>query len=93
MIERAKGDGQIEWVIPHLADTILFMKHDINKAKNLKLILSAFEQLWNLKINFYKSELFRFGEAQADVGSKVVYCIFCKPSFLYSIRFLHIYRP
>jgi hypothetical protein len=40
------------------------MEHDLEKAKNLKLILSAFEQLSGLKINFHKSELFCFGEAQ-----------------------------
>jgi hypothetical protein len=73
MIERAKIDGQIEGVIPHLVDgglsilqyaddTILFMEHDLEKAKNLKLILSAFEQLSGLKINFHKSELYYFGE-------------------------------
>ena len=75
MIERAKIDGQIEGVVPHLVDgglsilqyaddTILFMEHDLDKAVNLKLILSAFEQLSGLKINFHKSELFCFGEAQ-----------------------------
>jgi hypothetical protein len=30
----------------------------------MKLILSAFEQLSGLKINYHKSELFCFGEAQ-----------------------------
>ena len=75
MIERAKLDGQIEGVIPHLVDgglsilqyaddTVLFMEHDLDKAMNMKLILSAFEQLSGLKINFHKSELFCFGEAQ-----------------------------
>jgi hypothetical protein len=45
----------MEGFIPHLVDggfsilqyaddTILFMEHDIKKAMNLKLILSAFEQ-------------------------------------------------
>jgi hypothetical protein len=34
------------------------MEHDLEKAQNLKLILSAFEQLSGLKINFHKSELF-----------------------------------
>jgi hypothetical protein len=44
MIERAKSDGQIEGVIPHLVDgglsilqypddTILFMEHDIKKRE------------------------------------------------------------
>jgi hypothetical protein len=75
MIERAKSDGQIEGVIPHLVDgglsilqyaddTILFMEHDLENAKNLKLILSAFEQLLGLKINFHKSKLYCFGENQ-----------------------------
>jgi hypothetical protein len=75
LIERAKSDGQIEGVIPHLVDgglsilqyandTTLFMEHDLEKARNLKLILAAFEQLSGLKINFHKSELFCFGEAQ-----------------------------
>jgi hypothetical protein len=75
MIERAKSNGLFEGVIPHLVDrdlcilqytddTILFMKHDLENTKNLKVILSAFEHLLCLKINFHKSELFCFGEAQ-----------------------------
>jgi hypothetical protein len=40
------------------------MEHDLEKAQNLQLILAAFEQLLGLKINFHKSELFCFGEAQ-----------------------------
>jgi hypothetical protein len=49
MIENAKIDGQIEGVVPHLVDgglcilwyvrdTILFMEHDFEIDKNLKLI-------------------------------------------------------
>jgi hypothetical protein len=79
LIERAKEDGQIEGVVPHLVDgglsilqyaddTIIFMDHDLEKARNLKLILSAFELLSGLKINFHKSELFCFGEAQDDAN-------------------------
>ena len=75
MIERAKLDGQFLGVIPHLVDgglsilqyandTILFMDHDLEKARNMKLILSEFEQLSGLKINFHKSELFCFGDTQ-----------------------------
>jgi hypothetical protein len=87
IIERAKTDGQIEGVIPHLVDgglsilqyaddTILFMGHDIEKARNLKLILSAFEQLSGLKINFHKSELFCFGQAldEAHLYSELFGC-------------------
>jgi hypothetical protein len=80
MIKRAKNDSLIEGVIPHLVDgglsilqyaddMILFMEHDLVKAQNLKLILSAFEQLSGLKINFHKSELFCFGEAQDEVNA------------------------
>src|SRR5215217_1841263 len=79
LIEWAKSDGQIDGVIPHLVDgglsilqyaddTILFMDHDLEKARNLKLILAAFEQLSGLKINFHKSELFCFGDAQNDTA-------------------------
>ena len=39
------------------------MEHDLQQAKNLKLILSVFEKLSGLKINFHKSELFCFGQA------------------------------
>jgi hypothetical protein len=42
----------------------MFIEHDFEKTRNLKLILSSFKQLSGLKINFYKSVLFCFGEAQ-----------------------------
>jgi len=45
-------------------DTILFMEHDLEQEKNMKIILCAFEQLPGLKINFHKSELFCYGEAK-----------------------------
>jgi hypothetical protein len=65
MIERAKVDGQIEGVIPHLVDgalsilwyaddRIIFMEHGLEKVQNLKLILAAIEQLSGLKTNFHK---------------------------------------
>jgi hypothetical protein len=80
LIGRAKSDGQIEGVIPHLVDgglsilqyaddTIMFMEHDLEKARNLKLILAAFELLSGLKINFHKNEMFCFGEAQNAVAN------------------------
>jgi hypothetical protein len=56
VIERAKVDGQIDGVVNHLVDgglsilqyvddTFIFMDYDLEKARNLELILSAFEQL------------------------------------------------
>jgi hypothetical protein len=75
LIERAKEDGQVDGLIPHLVDggvsilqyaddTIIFMEHDLQKVLNMKLILCIFEQLSGLKINFHKSELFCFGNAK-----------------------------
>ena len=39
------------------------MDHNLEQAKNMKLLLCAFEQLSGLKINFHKSELFCYGSA------------------------------
>lgn len=50
LINRAKREGQIKGIIPHLVDdclsilqyaddTIIFMEHDLESARNLKLIL------------------------------------------------------
>ena len=75
LITRAKQNGQVGSRLPHLVegrvsilqyadDTILFLEHDLEKAVNMKLILSIFEQLSGLKINFHKSELFCFGKAK-----------------------------
>ena len=77
IIKRAKDVEQIGGIVPHLVegglsilqyadDTILFMEHDLEKARNMKLLLLAFEQVFGLKINFHKSELFCFGEALND---------------------------
>jgi hypothetical protein len=49
-------------------DTILFMEHDLEKARNMKLLLCAFEQLSGLKINFHRSEIFCFGEAKDSIA-------------------------
>ena len=53
-IARAKADGQFKGLIPHLVDdglsilqyvddTIIFMEHDLEEAKNMKILLCAFE--------------------------------------------------
>jgi hypothetical protein len=75
LINRAKSEGQTKGLIPDLTDddlsilqyaddTILFMEHNIDQARNIKLLLSAFEQMSGLKINFHKSEIFCFGRAK-----------------------------
>jgi hypothetical protein len=73
LIARAKDDGQVEGVIPHLVDSglsilqyadahVIFMSHDMGKAINIKFLLCVFEQLSGLKI--HKSEIFCFGKAK-----------------------------
>jgi retron-type reverse transcriptase len=54
LIKRAKNSGQIEGLVPHLVDdglsilqyaddTLIFMYDNLEKAKNIKLLLCAFE--------------------------------------------------
>jgi hypothetical protein len=73
LIKRAKSEGQIEGVVSDLVDDglsilqyaddmNLFMEHDLEKARNMKLLLGTFEELSGLKIKFHKSEVFCFGE-------------------------------
>jgi hypothetical protein len=96
LILRAKEDGQITGLVPHLVeedlsilqyadDTILFMNHDIEQAKNLKLLLCVFEQLLDLKINFHKSELFYYEEAKEyhDQYTELFRCGMGKHPFKY----------
>ena len=77
LIGRAKEKGLVGGLVPHLVDggvsilqyaddTIIFMEHDLAKARNMKLVLCLFEQLSGLKINFHKSELFCFGRAKEE---------------------------
>jgi hypothetical protein len=99
LINRAKEEGQFDGIIPHLVDgglsilqyiddTVLFLDHDLDKAKNLKLLLCAFEQLSGLKINFHKSEIFCFGDAK---DARLYYVdLFCYKSGEFPIKYLGI---
>lgn len=88
LLRRAEEHEQIGGIVPHLIegglsilqyadDTILFLEHDLDKARNMKLILAAFEQVSGLKINFHKSELFCFGEAR-DASDQYAEIFGCK---------------
>jgi hypothetical protein len=61
MINKAKENGQVPGLIPHLVDggvsilqyvhdIIIFLEHDLEKALNMKLVLCIFKQLSGLKI-------------------------------------------
>jgi len=75
ILNRAKQEGLIRGIIPRLIDdglsilqyaddTVIFLDHDIDLAKNIKLLLCVFEQLSGLKINYHKSDIFCFGQAR-----------------------------
>ncbi|WVZ95111.1 hypothetical protein U9M48_040913 [Paspalum notatum var. saurae] len=75
IINRAKVAGKVNGVIPHLMndglsilqyadDTVIFLDHNLEMARNMKALLCVFEKLFGLKINFYKSEIFCFGQAK-----------------------------
>ena len=92
LIATANEDGQVGGLIPHLVeggvlisqyadDTILFMKHDLEKVVNMKLILFLFEQLSGLKINFHKSKILCFGKAK-DLEGTYRNIIGCEAGYL-----------
>jgi hypothetical protein len=99
LIERAKSLGFLDGLVPHLVedglsilqyadDTILFIDDDLEKAKGLKIVLSAFEKLSGLKINFHKSELLCFGETR-DKTEEFVRLFGCKEGE-FPFRYLEI---
>jgi hypothetical protein len=72
MIQKAKNEGIIKGLIPHIitngccclqyADYTIFLD-DLEGARNLKFILCIFEQMSGLKINFHKNEIICLGKA------------------------------
>jgi hypothetical protein len=48
-------------VLQYANDTIICLKHDLDKARNMKMLLYMFEQMSELKINFEKSEIVVIG--------------------------------
>jgi hypothetical protein len=75
LIAQAKDSDMFRGLVPNLVDdglsilqyvddTIIFVANDIEEVKNMKILLWAFEQLLGLKINFYKSEMFCYGNAR-----------------------------
>jgi hypothetical protein len=82
LISKAKLEGHIDGVVPHLVDDglsiwqyvddiIIFLDHDPSKARNLKLLLCAFEPFLRLKINFYKSEIIYFEMVMQEEYSNI----------------------
>ncbi|WVZ81400.1 hypothetical protein U9M48_028780 [Paspalum notatum var. saurae] len=72
-INRAKENGQIQGLVPHLVedglsilkdtdDTIFFLEHNLEQVKNLNIILCSFEKFSRLKINFHTCDIFCYEE-------------------------------
>jgi hypothetical protein len=45
-------------------DTILYLKHDLEGARNMKMLLYLFEMIAGLKINFSKSEILMINDEE-----------------------------
>lgn len=68
MVHKTQENGLVTGLISHTIpngvamleytdDTIVFLKHDLNGAMHMKLLLYLFEMLAGLKINFNKSQI------------------------------------
>jgi hypothetical protein len=68
MVNQAQNNvlivGLVDHIIPHgiailqyANDTIICLKHDLEKARNMKLLLYLYEMMAGLKINFSKREI------------------------------------
>ena len=82
LVSRARESNQVKGVVPYLVDsglsilqyaddTVLFLEDDLEQAKNMKVVLCAFEKLSGLKINLHKSELFCLGDAKAKTETYI----------------------
>ena len=87
MIKKAQSNhmiaGLISDIVPngvailqYADDTILYLKDDFEKAKNMKLLLYMYELMSGLKINYSKSEIFmiRGDNLQAQKYSDLFGC-------------------
>jgi len=59
-------------------DTLLFLKNDLDKARNLKWLLVCFEHLSGLKINYDKSDLLTIGLLEEEEENDMAKIFCCK---------------
>ena len=81
LVNIAKDEGQVDGVVPHLVDgglsilqhaddTILFLDHNLDCVKHEAYIMCLRASL-EININFHKSELYCFGEAQDSIDQYI----------------------
>jgi hypothetical protein len=56
-------------VLQYVDDTIIFLKYELEKARNMKILMYMFEQMSGLKNNFEKSEIVVVGNDDSVVLS------------------------
>ena len=77
MLSRANNVGLIHGLVPNLVDgglthlqytddTVLLLKFNPVNLRNVRLILSCYEAMSGMKINFDKSEVFTVGLTEAE---------------------------
>jgi hypothetical protein len=69
-------------------DTILFLKNDIAMARNLKWLLTCFEQMPGMRINYHKSDLMPINLPEED--SNLFAQVFCCPIGKFSFKYLGV---
>ena len=87
ILDKAKQAGYVKGVLNELGDnginmlqyaddTIFLLEDNEESARNLKFILTAFEQMSGLTINFHKSEVYLFGEARnkSEIYQEIFTC-------------------
>jgi hypothetical protein len=75
-------------VLQYANDTIICLKGDLDKARNLKLLLSVFEQMLGLEINFEKCEVLTIG---GDNTTAVAYAdIFTSQISMFPLKYLGV---
>ena len=57
-------------------DTLLFLENNLESAKNLKWLLSCFEQISGLRINFHKCDLVSINVKEEE-AQKVAHALSC----------------
>lgn len=75
-------------ILQYADDTIIFLKHDVEGARNMKLLLYLYEMMAGLKINFNKSEVIMVNDS--DNWGVVYADIFNCQSGMFPIKYLGV---
>jgi len=77
MLTRASNAGAIQGLVPHLVDgslthlqyaddTVILLNFSLENLKTARLILSCYEAMSGMQINFEKSEVFTVGPTDEE---------------------------